>query len=113
MARAGAFRDRAVFQRLGLAGNDGYGNVHQSWSDYLTAWADLREQPGREALQANALEASARGTLRFRESATALTITAADRVFVRGSYWNIISRPIQVGGVPHVLEVIVERGVAI
>lgn len=113
MAQAGKFRDRAVFQRLALAGSDGYGNVHQTWSDYLTVWADLREQPGREALAGNALEGSARGTLRFRTSAAAATITAADRVFCRGAYWNVTSRPAQVGHVPHVLEVTVERGVAI
>ena len=114
MAQGGNFRDQAVFQRLDTGTPDGYGNTHPgTWSDVLTIKVDLRETAGGEGVQADAVAATSRGTIRYRQTAAAAAITGADRVYVRGEYWQIRSRPRQVGRVPHVLEIDVERGVAI
>lgn len=110
---AGAYRDPVTFERLGIAGDDGFGNVTQTWTTLFTSRCWLREAPGREAVAAGAVEATARATLQIRRSADALGLHAGDRAVVRGDTWNIVSAPSQVGGAPGEVEMIVERGVGV
>lgn len=114
--RAGDFRERARFERdpsqqsdaEGLV--DDYGNPISEWIEIATVGANLRETPGREALAAGRLESTKTGTLRVRASSLTRGISAVDRVFVRNSYWNIRSEPIQVDDRGMVLEFMIETG---
>lgn len=113
MARAGAFRERARFEAQAVTGQDAYAQDVTAWGHVATLWADLREQPGKEALQSGRLQSTTVATLRIRESATAWALSPADsRVLVRGRTWNIRSGPIRVGDRPGVLELTLEAGVA-
>ena len=58
------------------------------------------------------LEGTATGTLRLRHSALAASITAADRVRVRGRLWNIRGLAIQIDNRHRVVELTLEAGVA-
>lgn len=109
----GTYRDRVQFERLGTSGDDGYGNVSQTWTEFFACWASIRTTPGREAIAAGALEASARATLRVRRSTQTLAITAADRVIARGFTWSIMSAPMQPDVFPSEIEMIIERGVGV
>lgn len=114
MARAGKFRERAVFERRAAAGRDDYGNpAPAGWQPLGRIWADLRETPGREAIAAGRVEAKATGTLRVRASAVARSILAQDRVTVRGAVWVILSAPVWADQRGAVLEMTVERGGAV
>lgn len=114
---AGRFRDRATFQRKVSGALDQYGNPSSaSWDDLLAgvpAW--LRETPGKEALAAGRLEAPVTATMRVMASASSpvRSVTAADRVQVRGSTWAIIGGPIDPKGDGRMVEFTLQRGVAV
>lgn len=115
MARAGAFRERAAFERQTDAGTlDAYGNAQApAWAPLVTLWADLRETPGRERIAAGRIEAPATATLRLRASGQARAIGAADRVTVRGAIWAITGAGIDPEGRGRLLEFPLERGGAV
>lgn len=114
---AGRLRDRITFQRL-TEGDDGYGNVVTGWANMersagvpLTVWADVRETPGKERVDAGRVEASRTATIRIRASSEVAGLTEADRVMARGEAWNI--RGIApVGNDRAMLDLLVEAGVA-
>lgn len=119
MARAGQLRDRARFERAPSesadaddADYDDYGNPVGDWSELGTVWADLRETPGREAIKAGRVESGRSGTLRVRASTMTRAVTAADRVIVRGSTWDIRSGPVQIDRAGALVEFTIETGVA-
>ena len=126
MIKSGNFRDRVEFQRLASSdqttpsdatdeyGNpiDGYGNSTGEYAALFSVWGDIRETPGKEALANGALESTRTATLRVRYSDATADITAADRVSVRGSIWNIRSGPVQINRVKNLLEFTLEAGVA-
>lgn len=114
---AGRLRDRITFQRL-TEGDDGYGNTVTGWANMersagvaLTVWADVRETPGKERVEAGRVEASRTATIRIRASSEVAGITEGDRVMVRGSAWNIRSIA-PVGNDRAMLDLLVEAGVA-
>lgn len=113
--QAGVLRDRARFERLPSEAEgadetdfDEYGNPIGDWEEIATVWADLREQPGKEALKAGRLESARVGTLRVRASSIVSGVTAADRVIVRGACWGIVSGPVQMDRAGAVLEFTLE-----
>jgi len=112
MARAGAFRERAAFERRDVSdGFDRYGNpTPAAWSPLVTLRADLRETPGREAIAAGRTEATTTATLRLRAGAVSRQISAEDRVTIRGKTWSIVSDAVWADGVGRVLEFRLEHG---
>ena len=111
MAKAGQYRERAVFQRLTEGAVDAYGNVYTGWEALGIRWVDMRERTGKEALRGGALSDIGAATLRVRSDSTTQTITAADRVVIRGYTWAI-KDVIQIDAKNTVLEFRLERGVA-
>lgn len=113
--KSGDFADLAVFERQTEAGaSDSYGRIKTTaWTELLTEWASVRETPGREIVSAGSLEANATATMLVRHSTAAASVTAKDRVRVRGAYWNVIGAPITKSGRPRLLEFLIRRGVAI
>jgi len=107
----GRYRERAVFQRLNAEAVDAYGQPHSAWESLTTVWADLRETTGKERVEAGAVNSAVTGTLRLRYSMDAASITAADRVTIRGSTWNIRSVG-EVGRKHKQVEMLIERGVS-
>lgn len=87
---AGRLRDRITIQRA-IPGEDGYGNTVSGWVDHLTVWADVLERLGAERIQSGAIEAPRMATIRVRASTASRQITEADRISMRGVFWNIRS----------------------
>ncbi|MGR3498778.1 MAG: head-tail adaptor protein [Limimaricola soesokkakensis] len=112
MARAGAFRERAAFERQDQTGAlDKFGNpTPAAWAPLVTLWADLRETSGRERIAAGRPEAQVTGTLRIRAGAAARGITAGDRVKIRGATWAITAPPTWADPRGTVLELTIEKG---
>lgn len=111
MARAGTFSERATFQRLNQGAIDAYGNVYTGWANAGVRWADMRERTGREAIQGGALSDVAMATMRCRADSFTDTITAADRVVIRGYTWAI-KNVTHIDAKDVVVEFLLERGVA-
>jgi head-tail adaptor len=111
MAKAGAFGERATFQRLDAGAVDAYGNVYTGWSEYGVRWADLRERTGKETIEGGALNDVAMATMRCRGETITRAITAADRVVVRGYTWAI-KNVTHIDSKNAVIEFLLERGVA-
>lgn len=111
MVRPGQYRERAEFQRLTGSGIDAYGNVYDGWAALITRWADMREQTGKEAIEAGALSNVGQATLRVRSDSDTRGITSADRVLIRGVTWAI-KDVVQIDRKNTVLEFRLERGVA-
>jgi SPP1 family predicted phage head-tail adaptor len=111
MVKAGLYRERAEFQRLSESAVDDYGNVYTGWASLATRSADMRERTGKEAIQGGALSDVGPATMRVRSDSTTSTITAADRVVIRGKIWAI-KDVIQVDAKGTVLEFTLLRGVA-
>lgn len=117
MTQAGKLRERVTFQRS-TPGDDGYGNVITGWANIetapgvpLTVWADVRETPGKERVDAGRIEASGTATVRVRSSAATRSLTEADRMVARGWNWNIRGVA-PVGNDRVMLDLLCERGVA-
>jgi SPP1 family predicted phage head-tail adaptor len=111
MVRAGSYRDRATFQRLVDGAVDDYGNSYTGWTDFAVRSANVKERTGKEAIQGGALSDVAPATLRVRKDSVTETLTAADRVQVRGKTWAI-KDVMQVDAKGTVLEFHLMRGVA-
>lgn len=111
MAKAGAFSERATFQRLNQGAVDAYGNVYTGWAEYGVRWADMRERVGKEMIQGGALNDVAMATMRCRSDTVTRAITAADRVVIRGYTWAV-KNVTQVDIKNSVIEFLLERGVA-
>jgi head-tail adaptor len=111
MVKAGQYRERAVIQRLTEGAVDDYGNVYSGWSTIATRWADMRERTGKEMIQGGELSNVGQATMRVRADSTTETVTAADRIVIRGYTWAI-KDVIQVDAKATVLEFRLERGVA-
>ena len=111
MVRAGLYRERAIFQRLVEGAVDDYGNVYTGWKALITRSPDMRERTGKEAIQGGALADVGAATMRVRKDSVTETITAADRVLIRGKTWAI-KDVMQVDAKGTVLEFHLMRGVA-
>jgi head-tail adaptor len=111
MVRAGLYRERAEFQRLVEGAVDDYGNVYTGWATLDTRFADMRERTGKEAIQGGALADVGPATMRVRMDSVTETITAADRVVIRGKTWAI-KDVMQVDAKGTVLEFHLMSGVA-
>lgn len=111
MAKAGAFGERATFQRLDAGAIDDYGNVYTGWSKYGVRWADMRERTGKEQIEGGALSDVGMATMRCRGDELTKTITAADRVLIRGYVWAI-KNVTHIDSKNAVIEFMLERGVA-
>lgn len=110
--QAGKLRDRVTFQRQ-ASETDDYGNVRGAFENLPngTVWADVRETPGKERVEAGAVEAMRTATIRVRHSSFTAGITPADRVVARGEIWNIRSATL-IGRRPEIVEFLCETGVA-
>jgi head-tail adaptor len=111
MAKAGAFSERATFQRLDAGAVDAYGNVYTGWSKYGVRWADMRERMGKEQIEGGALSDVGMATMRCRGDQVTLGVTAADRVVIRGYTWAI-KNVTHIDSKNAVIEFLLERGVA-
>jgi SPP1 family predicted phage head-tail adaptor len=111
MAKAGAFRERAVFQRLVDGAVDDYGNTYTGWKSIGTRWSDIKERTGREAISGGALADEIMATMRCRSDSLTGTITSADRVVARGKTWAI-KNVIQVDAKDTMIEYLLQSGVA-
>lgn len=111
MVKAGLLRERATFQRLNEGAVDEYGNVYTGWSDVGTRSADLRERTGKETIQGGALSDVSVATMRCRSDSLTASVTAADRVVIRGYTWAV-KNVIQVDAKDTMIEFLLERGVA-
>lgn len=111
MVKAGQYREKAEFQRLIEGAVDAYGNAYTGWQLLAFRQADMREQTGKEDIQGGVLSDVGRATMRVRSDSTTQTITAADRIILRGYTWAI-KDVIQVDRKNTVLEFKLERGVA-
>lgn len=111
MPRAGAYRDRATFERRATVVDD-LGNSRGNWQ---TLWRGVAVSfyatGGAEAVRSGAVSSSITATLRLRDSTRARTIRTSDRVTVRGQAWNI-RRIIPLNNMNRELEMLIESGVA-
>lgn len=79
---AGRLTSRVRMERV-VRSDDGYGNVLTSgWADLGSRWADVRSEPGREALAAGRQESTVRAVIVLRRCELTLSLTAADRLVV-------------------------------
>ena len=111
MARAGAFRERVTFQRMASTTDD-FGNVTAaSWSNLATRNAEFTERTGFQDDQQGALQDVAIARMKVRSDTTMKTITVADRISARNTFWAIksISTATPQGDI---LEFVLEKGVA-
>ena len=111
MAKAGAFGEKATFQRLNEGAIDDYGNVYTGWANLGVRWSDMRERTGKEQIEGGALSDVAMATMRCRGDEFTRTITAADRVLIRGYIWAI-KNVTHIDAKNAVIEFLLERGVA-
>lgn len=110
MARAGLFRDRAVFQRMASTTDD-YGNTTGDFASLATRFAHVIERLGKEDLEQGSRDDVAFATLRVRADSTIEGVSIADRVSVRGTIYSIRSI-MQVSSKGDLLEMRLEKGVA-
>ncbi len=89
MARAGALREKITIERRDESAIDDYGNATGAWATVATRKADIREMPGKEAIESGVLMEVSPATVRIRSDATTRTITTADRIQARGVVWDI------------------------
>jgi len=108
---SGRLRDYITVER-GVAGSDGYGNTTTSWVALVNLWADMRETPGKERVEAGRLEAARTATIRVRFDPATADLTEADRIVARGETWNIRSIG-QLDRQGAMLEILCETGVAV
>ncbi len=113
MARAGNFRERAVFETLTDSDDlsEQYGNPQDAWTEICCRKVDVVERPGRKSLEGGALQDVNAATLRVRADSVVNTIAIADRVYVRGQYWSI-ENAIQLDRKGRVREFLIMKGVA-
>lgn len=107
---AGRRRKRVTFQEAFETPDGGGGNA-TSWRNTVTVWGGLREERGRERVEAGRLESAMAGTLTVLSSSDTRQIGAANRVLIDGIAYQIrsIGNPDQKN---KELEMVVERGVA-
>ena len=110
MARAGLFRDRAVFQRMASTTDD-FGNTTGAFASLTTRSAHILERLGKEEVQQGERDDVAVATMRVRSDTVVDGVTVADRVSVRGTIWSIRSI-MQVSAKGDLLEMRLEKGVA-
>lgn len=112
MARAGAYRHFAVFERAADgAPLDKWGHaLAQDWAEVHRCPINLRETPGRERIAAGQQEAPVTGTIRMRARGAALTLSARDRCRIGGVVWVLLSPPTDPQGRGREVEVTVQRG---
>lgn len=80
---------RIEIQRFTTVGKDGHGNAVRAWARLTGAWAKVIYVGGidrRQAAQDNAAEVA---TFRVRRTSRTATVTPADRIVFRGTYWEI------------------------
>jgi SPP1 family predicted phage head-tail adaptor len=87
---AGRLRTRVTFQAETRTPDDGGGHS-VTWGNDLQVWADFRPERGFERLAAGHVSSPLAGTLRVRYSDAVAAVTAAWRVLIAGSLWNIRS----------------------
>lgn len=83
------FDSRITIERRSGA-KDADGNVRQSWDAVASLWANVRETPGREVLEAGRVSGKHSATVWLRSGPTARSVTPADRVIFRGVAWDVL-----------------------
>ncbi len=63
--QASRYRHRLTFQSL-TVGQDDYGGVTESWTDFTTVWGEVEYLSGRELWQAQQAHSEASGRVRIR-----------------------------------------------
>ena len=87
---AGRLRTRVIFQRETQT-PDGGGGHSVTWGSDMQIWADFRPERGFERLAAGHVSAPLSATLKVRYSDATAAISAAWRVLIAGTLWNVRS----------------------
>lgn len=113
--KGGTYLEQVIIQREEDTGTlDQFGNpVDPEWVEFSAARGNFRETPGKENIAAGRLEGKATGTLRMRSYEKLRMVTSADRVKIRGYFWNIVGAPIHIDAGRQVIEFTLERGGAV
>ena len=69
---------------------DADGNQQQSWQPVGSLWANVRETPGREAVEAGRVASKHTATVWLRMGPMAQGIAGGDRMIFRGIAWDIL-----------------------
>ncbi len=100
------FDRRVSFDRR-VGSKDADGNVQQRWQPLCALWANVRETPGREVVQAGRVTAQHTATIWLRAGPLARSITAGDRAVYRGIAWDILGAS-PAGADGRIIELLVE-----
>ena len=112
---AGLMNSRARFERRGVSGDDGYGNVIEAWGTLAELSCAIKPDFGGETIEAGRPQSTWRGVLTLHRSSLAASIRAEDRAVVTtGPYRDavlairsIVARPDNA-----TIECTIESGVA-
>jgi len=93
--RPGKLRDRVTFLGVmpatGPTEYDEYGNEIPAAAGDLTVWANVRETPGKEKLEAGRLEDQRTATIRVRASSDTRRINTGHQAEARSDAWDVKS----------------------
>lgn len=98
---------RARFERR--AANATHGNALGAWATLITVWAALRVPKPAEAVEGATLRSREVAELRFRVSAAAGAITAADRVVIGARTYRLLGDPVEAHPRSGMLTAMIER----
>ncbi len=112
---AGLMTSRARFERRGVAGDDGYGNVLEAWAPLAVLSCAIRPDFGGETVEAGRPQSTWRGVLTLHRSGLAASLRAEDRAVVTSGPYagetmalrSLVTRPDNA-----TIEITVEAGVA-
>lgn len=88
---AGLMNSSARFERRGVSGDDGYGNVLEEWSALAILSCAIKPDFGGESIEAGRPQSTWRGVLTLHRSTLAASLRPEDRVVVTsGPYLNSV-----------------------
>lgn len=90
--RAGTLRHRVTIQQsvAGSPQQDAGGTPDETWTDYLTTWAEVAPLRGRELLAAQQVSSEVTGTIRMRKL-PGYTVTSAMRAVFGARLYDILA----------------------
>ncbi len=82
--------DRRIRVERKSRDKDADGNVLQVWEPLAALWANVRETPGRETLEAGRVASVHTATVWVRSGPISRGITGGDRLIYRDLAWDIL-----------------------